>query len=88
MFANEEDDWEVDFDQVEKAITDKTKMFILNSPHNPTGKVFSNEELAKLAKILQKHPQIIALEDNVYEGMTFDDMFNKPLPKLAFQEGM
>ena len=41
--------------------------------------------MARLAKVLQKHPQVIVIEDNVYEGMTFDDMFNKPLPKIAFQ---
>jgi aspartate/methionine/tyrosine aminotransferase len=41
--------------------------------------------MSRLAKILQKHPQVIVLEDNVYEGMTFDDMYGKPLPKMAFQ---
>lgn len=60
----------------------------MNTPHNPVGKVFTEEELVKIASILRKHPQIISVEDNVYEGMTFDDMFNKPLPKLCFQEGM
>lgn len=60
----------------------------MNTPHNPVGKVFTQEELAKIASILRKHPQIISIEDNVYDGMTFDDMFNKPLPKLCFQEGM
>lgn len=63
-------------------------MFIFNTPHNPIGKVFSNEELAKLAKILQKYPRIVVVEDNVYEGMTFDDMYNVDLPKMCFQEGM
>ncbi len=60
----------------------------MNTPHNPVGKVFTEEELSKIASILRKYPQIISVEDNVYEGMTFDDMFNKPLPKLCFQEGM
>jgi aspartate/methionine/tyrosine aminotransferase len=50
--------------------------------------VFTEEELSKIASILRKYPHIISVEDNVYEGMTFDDMFNKPLPKLCFQEGM
>ena len=47
------------------------------------GKVFTHEELCKVAKILQKYPQVIVIEDNVYEGVTFDDMYEKPLPKLA-----
>ncbi len=41
-----------------------------------------------MAEILQKYPHVIVLEDNVYEGMTFDDMYNKPLPKMAFQKNM
>ncbi len=60
----------------------------MNSPHNPVGKVFTQEELEKLAAILKKHPQIIVVEDSVYEDMQFDDMMDKPLPKMAFVEGM
>ena len=60
----------------------------MNSPHNPVGKVLSWAELERIAAILKKHPQILVVEDNVYEGMTFDDMFGKPLPKMAFVEGM
>jgi aspartate/methionine/tyrosine aminotransferase len=44
--------------------------------------------LEKIAAILKKHPQIIVVEDNVYEGTTFDKYFDKPLPKIAFIEGM
>ena len=44
--------------------------------------------MEQLASILHKHPQVIVLEDNVYEGMTFDDYFKKELPKLCFQKGM
>lgn len=63
-------------------------MLIVNTPHNPSGKVFTESELARIAEILSKHPQIIVVEDNVYEGMTFDEYFDKPLPKLSFQKGM
>lgn len=41
-----------------------------------------------MSAILQKYPRVAVIEDNVYEGVTFDDMFEKPLPKVAFQEGM
>lgn len=83
-----EDDWEIDYEAFEKAITEKTKIFIFNTPHNPVGKVFSLEEVNKLVEILKKYPRIIVLEDNVYERMIFDDMFEKDLPKIALQEGM
>lgn len=62
-------------------------MLILNSPHNPVGKVFTEEELKKIASIIEKHPRIVVVEDNVYEGMTFDDMFQKDLPKMSFLPG-
>ncbi len=61
---------------------------LLNSPHNPVGKVFTWSELERLAQILKKYPQILIVEDNVYEGMTFDETFGQPLPKMAFIEGM
>lgn len=61
---------------------------LINSPHNPVGKVFSEDELKKIAAILKNHPQVIVIEDNVYEGMTFDDLFAQPLPKIVHIEGM
>lgn len=73
--AGQDDEWAIDFNAVEKALNEKTKVFILNTPHNPIGKVFTEEELARLAEILQKYPRVVVVEDNVYEGMTFDDMF-------------
>jgi aspartate/methionine/tyrosine aminotransferase len=57
-------------------------MLIITTPHNPVGKVFSQAELARIAEVLRRHPQIIVVEDNVYEGMTFDDLLGKPLPKI------
>lgn len=53
--------------QLEEAITDKTKMVILNSPNNPSGMVYSREELASLAEVLMRHPNIIILTDDIYE---------------------
>jgi aspartate/methionine/tyrosine aminotransferase len=57
-------------------------VLIITTPHNPVGKVFTREELSRIAEILRKHPQIIIIEDNVYEGMTYDDLLGKPLPKI------
>lgn len=53
--------------QLEKAITPKTKAIILNSPSNPSGMVYSERELAELAKVLLKHPRILIASDDMYE---------------------
>ena len=54
-------------DQLANAITPKTKCLILNSPSNPTGMVYTDEELQALADVLLKHPQIIIMTDDIYE---------------------
>ena len=61
-------------EQLEKAITPKTKLLMLNSPSNPTGAVYSKEELEYLAKILTKHPNIIIGTDDMYEHVKLKDM--------------
>jgi aspartate/methionine/tyrosine aminotransferase len=61
---------------------------LINSPHNPTGKVFSQEELNRIADMLKKYPRVVVVEDNVYEGLTFDDFYQKELPKMSFTKDM
>ena len=58
-------------EQLENAITDKTKMLILCSPSNPTGSVYSKEELAALAEVLRKHPEVFVLADEIYEHINY-----------------
>lgn len=53
--------------QLEQAITPKTRMFILNSPSNPTGAVYGFEELQALAEVLMRYPQILIMSDDMYE---------------------
>ena len=60
--------------QLENAITPKTKLLMLNSPSNPTGAVYSKEELKSLAKILIKHPNILIGTDDMYEHVKLKDM--------------
>jgi len=60
--------------QLENAITPKTKLLMLNSPSNPTGAVYSKEELESLAKILLKHPNILIGTDDMYEHVKLKDM--------------
>ena len=59
-------------EQLENAITDKTKALILCSPSNPTGAKYSREELEDLAAVLRKHPDIYILSDEIYEYIVFD----------------
>jgi aspartate aminotransferase len=59
--------------QLEAAITAKTKLFIINSPSNPAGTVYSAQELKTLAEVLLKHPQIIILTDDIYEHIWWYD---------------
>ena len=74
--------------QLEAAITPKTKMLWYSSPCNPSGSIYSKEELRALADVLKKHPQIVVVSDEIYEhinyGVTahasmaeFDDMFDR-----------
>ena len=57
--------------QLEAAITPKTKALILCSPSNPTGSVYNKEELAALAEVLAKHPQVIIIADEIYEHINY-----------------
>ena len=66
--------------QLEAAITDKTKLFILNSPSNPSGKAYTRAELQELGKVLLKHPQVLILTDDIYEHIVWtDEGFNNIL---------
>jgi aspartate aminotransferase len=58
-------------EQLEKAITPKTKMLWYSSPCNPSGSVYSREELERLAAVLQKHPDIFVVSDEIYEHINF-----------------
>ena len=60
--------------QLEKAITSKTKLLILNSPSNPTGAVYSKEELKELSEVLMKHPSILIGTDDMYEHVKLKDI--------------
>ncbi len=59
--------------QLEAAITPKTKLFMFSSPCNPTGSVYSKAELAALAAVFEKHPNIFILSDEIYEHINFVD---------------
>lgn len=58
--------------QLSQAITPKTRLLILNSPSNPTGMVYSREELAQLSEILMQHRDVVILSDDIYEHIYWD----------------
>jgi len=83
-----ENDFKMTAEQLEAAITPKTRMLWYSSPCNPSGSIYSKEELRALADVLQKHPQIIVVSDEIYEhinyGVTahasmaeFEDMYDR-----------
>ena len=61
-------------EQLEKCITPKTKWLMLNSPSNPTGAVYSKEELKDLAKVLINHPHVLIMCDDIYEKIIYDGL--------------
>lgn len=64
-------DYTPNFNKIEAAITSKTKMIVVNNPHNPTGRIWTEQDFEALETILEKHPQILILGDEVYEYITF-----------------
>src|SRR3569832_655604 len=65
--------------QLEKAITPKTKWFLLNSPSTPPGAAYTHADLKKLTDVLVKHPHVHVMTDDMYEHLTFDDFkFSTP----------
>ena len=70
-----ESDFKITPDQLEKAITPKTKMIWYSSPCNPSGSVYNRAELTALAKIIEKHPNIFIVSDEIYEHINFSGTF-------------
>lgn len=70
-----ETDFKMTPQQLEAAITPKTKMMWFSSPCNPSGSVYNREELAALVKVLEKHPQVYVVSDEIYEHINFSGTF-------------
>ncbi|WP_321307338.1 pyridoxal phosphate-dependent aminotransferase [Marinifilum fragile] len=69
--ASIDQDFKITPEQLEKAITSKTKAFLFSSPSNPTGSLYSKEELRALADVFVKHPDIVVLSDEIYEHINY-----------------
>ena len=75
------DNWEFDPDELAKAFNSRTRAIIINTPHNPTGKVFSRDELRAIAELCHKH-DVVAITDEVYEHILYDDAMHTRLATL------
>ena len=71
VHPDEDANYKVTAEQLESAITDKTKMIMLNSPNNPSGSVFSEQEYLEFSKVLLKYPNIIVVSDEIYEHINY-----------------
>ena len=78
--ARVEQGFKVTAEQIDRAITPKTKWVMLNSPSNPSGAVYSAEELKAIAAVLAKHPHVWFMSDDIYEKLLYT---GKPFPTMA-----
>lgn len=77
-----ENNFKITPDQLENAITDKTKWFVLNSPSNPTGSAYNEEELKALGQVLLKYPHVLIMSDDIYEKVVYDDFVYKNIAEV------
>lgn len=71
IYSDIETDFKITPQQLEAAITPKTKMVVINSPNNPSGSVYTEAEYRALATVLEKHPDIYILSDEIYEHINY-----------------
>lgn len=82
--CDEEDRWTFDPEELRKVLSrPKAKVLILNSPHNPTGKVFSRHEMEVITEILESLPHIVVLSDEVYGDLAFDGREHIPFASIG-----
>jgi len=71
-------DFRIDLDALRAAVTPRTKVLLLNSPHNPTGTVLTDEEQTVIAEVAVEH-DLVVVTDEVYEHLTYDDVVHRPM---------
>ncbi len=77
------EDFKIDLQILESSITPKTKLLILNSPGNPTGRVISLKELQSVAEILRKHPHVFVMSDEIYEFLLSNNQTHHSFANVA-----
>lgn len=71
VYAGVDQDFKITPDQLEAAITERTRVVMFNSPSNPTGSVYTKEELAGITEVLERHPDVLILADDIYEHINY-----------------
>ena len=79
----EKNNFEIDINDLENLITEKTSLIILNNPNNPTGSFMNENKISKLVKVLEKFPKVAILSDEIYSKIIFD---NNKMPSLLKYE--
>lgn len=82
LHTQEKDGFKISAEDLDKAITPKTKAFVLNSPCNPTGMLYTREELEAIAKVVLKHG-IYVISDEIYEHLVYDDAKHVSIASLS-----
>jgi len=77
--------WTVDESELRAAFSDRTRAIVVNSPNNPTGKVFTREELSLIAELCVAH-DVIAITDEIYEHLTYDEVEHVPIATIPGME--
>jgi len=77
--------WALDPAELAAALTPRAKVLVLNTPHNPTGKVFTRAELEAIAEIVQRYPQLVVVTDEVYENILYGNAVHE---RMATINGM
>jgi aspartate aminotransferase len=81
--CSENEDFKLNPEALEAAITRRTKWLMLNSPLNPTGSVYGREDLAKLAEVLRRHPHVWVLADDIYEKLVYPPAVFSTMAEVA-----
>ena len=82
---SEKDDFEINVDKLEKLITNRTSLIILNNPNNPTGSFMAQSKIDRIAKMLEKYPDVFILSDEIYSKIIFND---KKMPSFLKYENL
>jgi aspartate aminotransferase len=94
--TSQEQDFKLVPEQLEAAITDKSRLIILNTPSNPTGKAYRKAELKAIGAVLKKYPQLLIVTDDIYEHIYWGDevltnlgvLFPELMPRMVFINGV
>tara|TARA_B100000575_G_scaffold229533_1_gene190473 strand:+ start:24 stop:1181 length:1158 start_codon:yes stop_codon:yes gene_type:complete len=85
LYLEEEDNFEINLDKLKNLITSKTSLVIINNPNNPTGSFMKKNKINELVKILDQHPNLHILSDEIYSKIIFDD---QEMPTLLKYENL